>query len=102
MKRWIGLGAGALLLAACKAPLRSDTAVSTPGSVAELAAAVAEDARRSDLESDAKIREQLASDAARSAGACLKQAPQDVACLYYHAIALGWRRGRIRFRPAII
>ncbi len=89
MKRWIGLGAGALLLAACKAPLRPDTGIPTPGSVAELAAAVAEDARRSDLESDAKIREQLASDAARSAGACLKQAPQDVACLYYHAIALG-------------
>ncbi len=89
MKRWIGLGASALLLAACKAPLRPDTGIPTPGSVAELAAAVAEDARRSDRESDAKIREQLASDAARSAGACLKQAPQDVSCLYYHAIALG-------------
>jgi hypothetical protein len=79
----------ALLLAACKAPLRPDTGISTPGSVAQLAAAVAEDARRSDLETDPKIREQLASDAARSAGACVKQAPQDVACLYYHGIALG-------------
>jgi hypothetical protein len=89
VRRWIGLGATALLLAACKAPLRPDTGISTPGSVAELAAAVAEDARRSDRETDPKIREQLASDAAGSAGACLKQAPQDVACLYYHAIALG-------------
>jgi hypothetical protein len=89
VRRWIGLGVSALLLVACKAPLRPDSGIPAPGSVAELAAAVAEDARRSDRESDAKIREQLASDAARSAGACLQQAPQDVACLYYHAIALG-------------
>jgi hypothetical protein len=88
--RWIGLAVITLLLAACKAPpLRPDSEVSTPGLVAELAAAVADDSRRSDSESDPKIREQLASDAARNAGACLAQAPQDVACLYSQAIALG-------------
>jgi hypothetical protein len=58
-------------------------------SVEQLAASVAEDARRSDTETDSKIREQLAADAGRDAQACLERAPQSAACLYYHAIALG-------------
>ena len=55
----------------------------------QLAAAVAQDAARNDLESDAKAREALAADAKQNADACLAQAPQAVACLYYHGIALG-------------
>jgi hypothetical protein len=57
--------------------------------VEQLAAAVAADARRSDIEADSTIRNQLAADALRDAQACLELAPQAAACLYYHAIALG-------------
>ncbi len=55
----------------------------------ELAAAVAADAARSERESDSKVRDQLAADAGRNADACLARAPQAVACLYYHGVALG-------------
>jgi hypothetical protein len=89
VKSWISLATVLLLLAACKAPLREDTGISASGSVPELAATVAADSRRSDSESDAKIREQLANDADDHAAACLKQAPQAAACLYSHAVALG-------------
>jgi hypothetical protein len=58
-------------------------------SVEQLAAAVAEDSRRSDTEPDSKVREQLAAEAGRNAQACLARAPEAAACLYYHAIALG-------------
>lgn len=57
--------------------------------VEQLAAAVAADARRSDLETDSKIRDQLAADALQNAQACLERAPQAAACLYYEAVALG-------------
>jgi hypothetical protein len=57
--------------------------------VEQLAAAVAADARRSDIQTDSTIRNQLAADALRDAQACLERAPQEAACLYYHAIALG-------------
>jgi hypothetical protein len=57
--------------------------------VEELAGAVAEDARRSDIETDSTVRNRLAADALRDAQACLERAPQAAACLYYHAIALG-------------
>jgi hypothetical protein len=89
VKRLLGVVLAALLLAACKAPLRPDKGASTSGTPEELAAAVARDSRRSDGESDSKIREQLASDAARNADACLALAPQAAACLYSHAVALG-------------
>jgi hypothetical protein len=55
----------------------------------QLAAAVAADARRSDLQTDSKIRAQLAADALQNAQACLARAPQAAACLYYDAVALG-------------
>jgi hypothetical protein len=55
----------------------------------QLAAAVAADARRSDLETDSKIRAQLAADALQNAQACLDRAPQAVDCLYYDGLALG-------------
>ena len=89
MRRFLGAAAAALLLTACKAPAVRSTAPAASRSVEQLAAAVAEDARRSDTESDSRIREQLAADAGRDAQACLDQAPQAAACLYYHAIALG-------------
>jgi hypothetical protein len=57
--------------------------------VEQLAAAVAADARRSDLETDSKIRAQLAADASQNAQACLARAPQAAACLYYQGVALG-------------
>jgi hypothetical protein len=57
--------------------------------VEQLAAAVAADARRSDIESDAAMRNQLAADALLNAQACLERAPHEAACLYYQAIALG-------------
>lgn len=57
--------------------------------VEQLAAAVAADARRSDIEADSTVRSQLAADALGRAQACLEHAPQAAACLYYHAIALG-------------
>jgi tetratricopeptide (TPR) repeat protein len=57
--------------------------------VEQLAAAVAADARRSDLETDSKIRDQLAADAMQKAQACLERAPQAAACLYYDGVALG-------------
>lgn len=81
--------AAALLLAACKAPAVRPNPSAGSMSVAQLAAAVAEDARRSDAETNAKTREQLAADAGADAQACLERAPQAAACLYYHAIALG-------------
>jgi predicted Zn-dependent protease len=57
--------------------------------VEQLAAAVAADARRSDTESDLKIRDQLAADAIQYAQACLERAPQAAACLYYDGVAMG-------------
>ena len=106
MKHCLG-AAVTLLLVACTTPRISDTTSSVPAvasslptvssntvlggarSVQELAAAVAQDAARTDLEPEAKVREDLAADAGRLADACLAQAPHAASCLYYHAIALG-------------
>jgi len=89
VKRLIGVAAAALLLMGCKVTATRPTAGATSKSVDELAAAVAADSRRSETETDSKMRDNLAADANRDAQACLAQAPQAVACLYYHAIALG-------------
>ena len=89
MKRLPGVGAAALLLVACKAPLRPEWKPAAPASVQELAAAVALDSKRSSGETGSANREALAADAARNADACLRQAPQAAPCLYYHGIALG-------------
>jgi hypothetical protein len=89
VKRVLSAAAAALLLTACKAPALRSTAPATSMTVEQLAAAIAEDARRSDTETDAKIRAQLAADAGRDAQACLERAPQAAACLYYQGIALG-------------
>jgi hypothetical protein len=87
--RRFGLAAVTLMMAACHAPLRLNLPATTPGSVDELIAAVAADARRSDRETDTKIRETLAADAYNDAAACVARAPQSAACLYYQGVALG-------------
>jgi len=57
--------------------------------VADLTAAVMADSQRSDLESDAKARGDLADDAMNDAKACVDRFPQTGPCLYVRAIALG-------------
>ena len=89
MKRFFGVAAAALLLVGCKVTATRPTAGSSLKSVENLAAAVAADSRRSETETDSKVRSSLAADANRDSLACLDQAPQAAACLYYHAIALG-------------
>jgi hypothetical protein len=89
VRRLIGVAAAALLLVGCKVTATRPAVSPTGQSVDELAAAVAADSRRSEVATDSKVRDSLAADANRDAQACLDQAPQAVACLYYHAIALG-------------
>jgi hypothetical protein len=60
-----------------------------PATVAALAARIDADARRSDRESDSKIRAELAADASRDADVCLAREPQAAACLYGRAVAQG-------------
>lgn len=60
-----------------------------PSSVDALAAAIETDAKRSDHESDAKVRGGLAAEASRDADACLAREPQAAPCLYGRAVALG-------------
>ena len=80
--------APALLIAACAAHLQSENNPE-PSSAADLAAAIEADAKSSDHESPAKVREALADEAQRYAQACLAHEPQNVACLYGYAVALG-------------
>ena len=92
MKRWMGCALLTLSIAGCGAPLRptASASMATPlGSVDELAAAIAAAARRSDRESDSKIRAELAAEAGRDAEACVAREPQAAACLYGRAVALG-------------
>ncbi len=84
-----------LILAACAArqPQPSPPPVVAPGgapsTVTELAAAIDADSKRSDRETDSKVRSELADDASRKADDCLTQAPEAAACLYGRAVALG-------------
>ena len=89
MKRCLGVAVAALAIAGCKVPPGRPLAAFPSMTVEQLAAAVAADARRSDIEADSTVRSQLAADALGRAQACLEHAPQAAACLYYHAIALG-------------
>ncbi len=91
MKSSIGYAALAVLVVGCQAPVRPPerSALATRGSVAELAAAIAENAQRSDHEPDAKVREALADEASHAADACLAREPQAAACLYGRAVASG-------------
>jgi hypothetical protein len=79
-----------LALVACTVPVRKPAvAPRAHASSAELAAAIAADASRSDRESNASLRADLAAAASRDAQACIAQAPQDVACLFGRGVALG-------------
>ena len=82
-----------LAVAACATPPPAATAPKAvrprPSSVAELAAAIAMDAQRSDHEADSKIRRDLAAEASADADACIALEPHAAACLYGHAVALG-------------
>jgi len=89
VKRCIAVAVAALTLAACKTPPTQLAAPPPSMTVEQLAAAVAADAQRSDLETDSKIRAQLAADALENAQACRARAPQAAACLYYQGVALG-------------
>lgn len=92
MRRLVGLCAAAALVAACQSPPRTASPPargSTPASEEELIAQIRTDAARSDQETDSKIRESLAEDAARDGEACIAQAPQSAGCLYYRALAQG-------------
>ena len=89
MKRGIGVAVAVLTLAGCKSPAPRPAAPALSMTAEQLAAAVALDAQRSDLETDPKVRDQLAADALQNAQACLERAPQAAACLYYDGVALG-------------
>jgi len=88
----IALGALALLAAGCAStsgPTTQPPASSHEVSPAELGAAIKTDADRSEHETDAQVRNDLAAQADQSAQSCLALAPQSVACLYGNAISLG-------------
>jgi hypothetical protein len=91
VRRWTGCALVALVVAGCATPPRPTEPhpIPTAVTVKELAAAIAADAKRSDHESDSKIRAELAAEASRDAAACLAREPQAVACLYGRALALG-------------
>jgi hypothetical protein len=81
-----------LALAACATrprPAPAPPPAAVPASVDALAAAIETDAKRSDHESDAKIRGELAAEASRDADACLTREPQAAPCLYGRAVAFG-------------
>lgn len=79
----------ALAAVGCKTAARPPPPGAVPDSIDGLAAAIAADARRSNTETDSKVREALAADASRDADACLARAPTAAACLYYQGVALG-------------
>jgi hypothetical protein len=88
-----GFCCGLLMLAVAACATRPQPAPTLPSaepsSIAELAAAIEADAKRSDHEPDSKIRGELAAQAGRDAQACLAREPQAAACLYGRAVALG-------------
>jgi len=86
----------ACLASGCVAPARHGTP-STPATTSAagsntiegLAAVIEEDARRSDHESDGKVRTELATQASGDADTCLAMAPQAAACLYGKGVSVG-------------
>jgi Flp pilus assembly protein TadD len=87
----MGCALVALMVGGCATPRRPTEPPPLPsgGSVEELAASIAADAKRSERESDSSVRSELASEASRDAAACLAREPQAAACRYGHAVALG-------------
>lgn len=99
MNRWFGLTVLSLALAACTiAPRRQPPpgAVQSPvsnsadtNSVEGYAAAIKDNAQRSDHESDSKVRADLAAQSSSAADACLALDPHAAACQYSKAVATG-------------
>ncbi len=89
MSRAWGIAPLAVLLSACQSAAIKAPSPITAASPGELTHAIAEDAKKSDQETDAKVRQALADDALQKAEACLTLAPQDAGCLYYDGVALG-------------
>jgi hypothetical protein len=91
VKRWIGCWILALTVVACRAPQRPtmQSPVPMPVSVEALAAAIDSDARQSEQASNSRVRVEVATEASRDAEACMARDPQNVACLYGSAVALG-------------
>ena len=88
MRLRLGVLAG-LCLVGCTAPLRAPPPAPPQGSNAELAAAIAADARKIEHETDPHLRAQLAAAARADADACIAQAPEAVECLFGRGVALG-------------
>jgi tetratricopeptide (TPR) repeat protein len=88
VKRLLAAGIAAVLGACASQP---PTLPPPPASAtaADLTAAVIADSQRSDRESDAKLRGDLADDAMNNAKACVDRFPQTGPCLYVRAIGLG-------------
>ena len=82
-----------LLVSACSLPRRTTAPgplpSGAPTSVEGLAAAIDADSRRSDHESDGRVRGALADEATGYADACIAKAPKAAACLYWRGVALG-------------
>lgn len=90
MRRRVAGGVIALIVAGCATvPPPAQEGSVTPVSIDALAAVIVTAAQRSERESDATIRGQLADEANRAAESCIGRAPQSAACLYGQAIALG-------------
>jgi hypothetical protein len=88
--RWLGCASFALLVLGCAtAPRPTATPPAPTTSVEQLAAAIAQDAKRMDHESDSAVRVELAAEAERDAQSCIGLDPRAAACLYGHAVALG-------------
>jgi len=80
----------ALALLACTVPPRPSGQSAPPqGTSAQLAAGIALDARKIEQESNSGVRAELAAAARRAADACIAAAPQDVACVFGSAVAMG-------------
>jgi tetratricopeptide (TPR) repeat protein len=85
----LGGAIAVLIIAGCATSHRSEPKSPLPTTVGALAAQIAVDAQRSESSADTKARDDLLAEAMRDARACLALAPQDAACLYGQALALG-------------
>jgi hypothetical protein len=77
------------VLGCATAPRPTATPPARSTSVEQLAAAIAQDAKRVDHESDSAVRVELAAEAERDAQSCIALDPRAAPCLYGHAVALG-------------